>query len=112
MSKYVIALQVLSWLFVAYIISLVFKFLVSLKKMKRLSYYSLKIENKKQKGLILNVIRSLSKILSSLVIFNGLARTYDKYIYEDGKFYIGKEPLEVYKKANEIIERIKLEAAK
>ena len=48
MSKYVIALQVLAWLFVAYIISLVFKYLISLKKMNRLSYFSLNIENKKQ----------------------------------------------------------------
>ena len=95
MSKYVIALQVLAWLFVAYIISLVFKFLVSLKKVNRLSYYSLKIENKKQKGVIANIVRVLSKILSSLVIFNGLARTYDKYIYEYGKLKKGMDYVSV-----------------
>ena len=67
MSKYVIALQVLAWLFIAYIISLAFKYLLSLKKVNRLSYYSLKIENKRQKGLILNVIRVLSKVLGSLI---------------------------------------------
>ena len=91
MSKYALALQILAWLFIAYIISLVFKYLVSLKKMNRLSYYSLNIENKKQKGLIANIVRILSKILSSLVIFNGLARTYDKYIYDDGKLKKGMD---------------------
>ena len=91
MSKYALALQILAWLFIAYIISLVFKYLISLKKMNRLSYFSLNIENKKQKGFIANIVRVLSKVLGSLVIFNGLARTYDKYIYEDGKLKKGMD---------------------
>lgn len=91
MSKYVIALQVLAWLFIAYIITLAFKYLLSLKKVNRLSHYSLNIENERRKGLILNVIRILSKVLGFLVLFNGFARIYDKYIYEYGKLKKGMD---------------------
>lgn len=53
-----------------------------------------------------NLVFSGSKQNVKMTMING------KILYEDGKFNIGKEPVEVYKKANEIIERIKLEVAK
>jgi tight adherence protein B len=49
----------------------------------------LNLENKKDKGLINNIIFKTSKVLESLVIFNGLARTYDKYIYSDSRLRKG-----------------------
>ena len=75
MSKYALALQILAWLFIAYIIFLIGKYIISLKKLSRLSNHSLNIENKKEKNIVLNIIFTLSRFLSHLVIFNGLART-------------------------------------
>ena len=81
MDKYTVALQILAWLFIGYIVYLVIRYIKSLSRLNRLSYYSLNLENKKDKGLINNIVFKTSKVLESLVIFNGLARTYDKYIY-------------------------------
>ena len=85
MDKYTVALQILAWLFIGYIVYLVIRYIKSLSRLNRLSYYSLNLENKKDKGLINNIIFKTSKVLESLVIFNGLARTYDKYIYSDSR---------------------------
>lgn len=89
MDKYTVALQILAWLFIGYIVYLVIRYIKSLSRLNRLSYYSLNLENKKDKGLINNVIFKTSKVLESLVIFNGLARTYDKYIYSDSRLRKG-----------------------
>lgn len=91
MSKYQVALQVLAWLFIAYIIYLVIRYVISLIKLNRLSYYSLNLESKSETNLIYIVVRKLSKFLESLVIFNGVARTYDKYVYQDGKLKKGMD---------------------
>ena len=91
MSKYAFALQVLAWLFIGFVIYLGIRYIISLVKLNRLSYYSLNIDNKKDNGLVLNIVFKLSKILSSLVIFNGLARTYDKYVYEDSNLKRGMD---------------------
>jgi Flp pilus assembly protein TadB len=56
-----------------------------------LSYYSLNIENKKDTNIVYRIIFILSKILQSLVIFNGVARTYDKYIYSDSRLRKGMD---------------------
>lgn len=89
MDKYTVALQILAWLFIGYIVYLVIRYIKSLSRLNRLSYYSLNLENKKDKGLINNIIFKTSKALESLVIFNGLARTYDKYIYSDSRLRKG-----------------------
>ena len=52
MSKYQFALQVLAWLFIAYVIYLIIRYIVSLRKLSRLSYYSLNIENKKDTNIV------------------------------------------------------------
>lgn len=95
MSKYQFALQVLAWLFIAYVIYLIIRYIVSLRKLSRLSYYSLNIENKKDTNIVYRIIFILSKILQSLVIFNGVARTYDKYIYQDSKLRKGIDYISV-----------------
>ena len=74
MDKYTVALQILAWLFIGYIVYLVVRYIKSLSK---------------DKGLINNIIFKTSKVLESLVIFNGLARTYDKYIYSDSRLRKG-----------------------
>ena len=89
MDKYTVALQILAWLFIGYIVYLVIRYIKSLSRLNRLSFYSLNLENKKDKGLINNIIFKTSKVLESLVIFNGLARTYDKYIYSDSRLRKG-----------------------
>ena len=89
MDKYTVALQILAWLFIGYIVYLVIRYIKSLSRLNRLSYYSLNLENKKDKGLINNIIFKTSKALESLVIFNDLARTYDKYIYSDSRLRKG-----------------------
>jgi Flp pilus assembly protein TadB len=89
MDKYTLALQILAWLFIGYLVYLVIRYIKSLSRLNRLSYYSLNLENKKDKGLINNIIFKMSRILESLVIFNSLARTYDKYIYTDSKLRKG-----------------------
>ncbi|MBE6145135.1 MAG: hypothetical protein E7171_00795 [Firmicutes bacterium] len=89
MDKYTVALQILAWLFIGYIVYLVIRYIKSLSRLNRLSYYSLNLENKKDKGLINNIVFKTSKVLESLVIFNGLARTYDKYIYSDSRLRKG-----------------------
>lgn len=89
MSKYAFALQILAWLFIAYVIYLIIRYFISLKKMNRLSYYSLNVKSKNDNGLLNGIIRKFSRILESLVIFNGIARTYDKYVYEDSKLKKG-----------------------
>ncbi len=91
MSKYQVALQILAWLFIAYIIYLGIRYIISISKLNRLSYYSLNLENKKDEGFIYNLIRKMSRVLESLVIFNGVARTYDKYIYQDSKLRKGMD---------------------
>ena len=91
MSKYETALQILAWLFIAYVIYLIIRYIISLVKLNRLSYFSLNLENKRDSSLLFTIIRKLSKFLSSLVIFNGLARTYDKYVYQDGKLKKGMD---------------------
>lgn len=53
-----------------------------------------------------NLVFSGSKQNVKMTMING------KVLYEDGKFHIGKEPKDVYQKANEIIERIKGEVEK
>ena len=56
MDKYTVALQILAWLFIGYIVYLVIRYIKSLFRLNRLSYYSLNLENKKDKGLVNNII--------------------------------------------------------
>ena len=51
-----------------------------------------------------NLVFSGSKQNIKMTMING------KILYEDGTFYIGREPEEVYKNANNIISRMKTEA--
>lgn len=47
-----------------------------------------------------NIVYSGSKQNVKLTMVNG------KILYEDGKFYIGAEPEEVYRKVNEIVQKL------
>lgn len=48
-----------------------------------------------------NLVYSGSKQNVKLTMVNG------KILYEDGQFFISEEPQEIYKKANEIVSRMK-----
>lgn len=54
-----------------------------------------------ENNIVKNIVYSGSKQNVKLTMVNG------KILYEDGKFHIGFEPQEVYRKANEIIGRMK-----
>lgn len=54
-----------------------------------------------ENNIVKNIVYSGSKQNVKLTMVNG------KILYEDGKFHIGFEPREVYRKANEIIGRMK-----
>lgn len=51
-----------------------------------------------------NIVYAGSKQNVKMTMING------KILYEDGSFYIGTEPEEIYKKCNEISKRLELEA--
>ena len=80
MSKYAFALQILAWLFIAYVIYLIIRYFISLKKMNRLSYYSLNLENKKE---LLTFEQA-----DDLVEFPNRVKCKTKEVYEDGKIYL------------------------
>ena len=55
-------------------------------------------------NIVKNLVYSGSKQNVKLVMIDGTVR------YEDGTFFIGKDPEEVYRRANAIIERMRQEA--
>ena len=51
-------------------------------------------------NLVKNIVYSGSKTNVKMTMINGEVK------YEDGKFFVGMDPIEIYAKANEIIRRI------
>lgn len=69
---------------------LIVRFIASFLKRKRISSFSLNIDDENNNNdLLYTIVSKFSKFLSTLVIFNGIARTYDKYIYYDSKLKNG-----------------------
>lgn len=92
MDKYKIVLQIFAILFILYLVYLFIKLLFALSKKNRLVDFSLNIKNNnEEKSWLFRIIYSFTEFLSSLVIFNGVAKTYNKYIYEDSRFKKGMD---------------------
>jgi len=85
MSKYSTVLQICALLFIGYIAFLLFQFVLSILRKNRISRYSINIKNDKylNNTLLFRIIYQFSHLLEGMVIFNGIARTYDKYTYHD-----------------------------
>lgn len=93
MNKYSALFQVCAILFIIFIIYLLFRFIITLVKKNRLSYYSISIEKDKfaEDSFIFKIVHKFGNVLKSMVIFDGLAKTYDKYSYNDDKFNNGMD---------------------
>ena len=90
MDKYQLVLQIFAILFICYLFYLLIKFIIAFFKMKRLSIYSLDIKDEKiERNFVFNIIFKFADFLMSLVIFNELGRTYNKYIYGDSRLRKG-----------------------
>lgn len=92
MDKYKIVLQIFAILFILYLGYLLIKLIGALCKRNRLVEFSLDIkDNNDEKSWLFKLIYSFADFLKSLVIFNGVAKTYDKYIYEDSRLKKGMD---------------------
>lgn len=93
MESYHFLLQVCLVFLVFFFLYLLIRFLRGLFLKNRLGYYSIQLENydSLEYKSIYKVISAFSRLLESLVIFNGVARIYDKYIFEDSKLRKGMD---------------------
>lgn len=92
MDKYRLILQVVAIFFVCYLIYLFIKFVSMLLKKHRITSFSLDIkDNDIEKSIIFKSIYAFSLLLKDMVIFNSIAKTYDKYIYDDSKLKKGMD---------------------
>lgn len=93
MEKYKVLLQLCVILSILFLIYLFYKFILSLIKKNRLSYYSINLEKEEyaEDSFIVSVICRFGKFLKSLVVFNGLGRIYDRYIDSDSRFKNGMD---------------------
>lgn len=90
MEDYKTLLQVILLLICLFFIYLLIKYIRSIIMRNRLSYYSLNLDDESfEYKSFYKIISKFSTFLNSLVIFNGLARTYNKYIYDDSKLRKG-----------------------
>lgn len=93
MNKYSTILQVCAILFIIFIIYLLLRFIVTVIKKNRLSYYSINIEKDKyfDDSFVFKIVHKFGSILKPMIVFNGLAKSYDKYSYNDDKFDDGMD---------------------
>ncbi len=77
-------------LILCFVIVLAFSYLlVKYRKIRRVLRVSL--EDKESSSFLGRVFFDFSDLISSLVIFNGIARTYDKFVHKDGRFRKGMD---------------------
>lgn len=91
MDKYKLWLLIGLILFVLYILYWFIKYFISLSKVQRLSYYSIKIKEDNNKNLIFKIIEVFSRILNCFKIFDSYSKIYDKYIYEKSRLNNGMD---------------------
>lgn len=97
MDKYKICLQVCAIIFICFLIYLLYRFIISVLRKKRLNSFAIDLEKEKylDDSLLMKIIFGLSNILSSMVIFNGIGRMYDKYVNEDSRLRKGMDYLSI-----------------
>lgn len=89
MDKYDLVLQIFAILFICYLGYLLVKFCIALIRVNRLAIYSLDIKDDRKDNILMKFVFKFSDFLKSLVIFNELGRTYNKYIYGDSRLRKG-----------------------
>lgn len=88
-------LQFCCYILLIFGLYLIVRFIASSLRRKRISSFSLDLNDETNNDLFYNIISKFSKFLTTLVIFNGIARTYDKYIYYDSKLKSGIDYISV-----------------
>jgi len=84
MNKYNTVLQILAIFTVIFIIYLLYCYVVGIVRKNRLKDFSLKlIDYEVSSGFVYFIVSFFSVILESMVIFNNLAKSYDRYIIQD-----------------------------
>lgn len=93
MNKYSTLLQLCAILFLFFLLYISYKIVVTFIKKNRLTYYALDLEKDKytNDNFLFKIIHKFSSFLKSMVIFNGVARTYDRYITEEARFKEGMD---------------------
>ncbi len=90
MNELKIFLQFVAIIFIIYLIYLFVKYIISVKKRARLADFSINInEDDTEESLTFKLLFKVSALLESLVIFNGISRTYDEYIDENSRLKKG-----------------------
>lgn len=97
MDKYKIGLQICAIIFICFLIYLLYKFIVSVLRKRRLNSFAIDLDKEKylDDSLIMKIVFVLSNILSSMVVFNGIGRIYDKYVDEDSRLRKGMDYLSI-----------------
>jgi len=85
--RYKVALQIMAAVTVLVVLYIVFYVLKSNRKKHRIDPFALHLNHRDDsvEKEAITVINRISNFLAKLVIFNGIARSYDKYIYEEDK---------------------------
>lgn len=85
-----IILHFLAILFLCCILFLIYKVIVSIVRRNRLEDFSPTLANEEtETSFVLRFLFRMSSFLESLVIFNGIARTYDRYVDENSRLHKG-----------------------
>lgn len=91
MENYLNISQIIEILFLFLLVYFLFRFILTLIRKNRISYYSLNISEDKynESNEFYKVVYKFSDLLKSLVLFNGLSKSYDKYITKGCKYRDG-----------------------
>lgn len=97
MDKYKIGLQICAIIFICFLIYLLYKFVVSVLRKRRLNNFAIDLDKEKylDDSLIMKIVFILSNILSSMVIFNSIGRIYDKYVDDNSRLRKGMDYLSI-----------------
>ena len=87
MTDYILMKKILSIVVILAFLIFLAKILISSVRAKRIGDFSLNKNNDKMsfEYSFYGFLNKFSKLLKKMVLFNGIAKTYDKYIYEDDK---------------------------
>ncbi|MBQ8659669.1 MAG: type II secretion system F family protein [Bacilli bacterium] len=97
MEKYEFVLHTAALLLILFVLYLVYKYIMGYLKFRRLHEFSINSKNDKsyEVSFVYDVIFKFSKFLKSLVIFNGVADSYNVYLNQDSKFKSGMDYISI-----------------
>ncbi len=94
MNQYSTILQIGAILFICYVAFLLVQLILSVLRKRRITQYAIHIKHGGYRP-IFQFIRHFSEFLEAMVIFNGIARTYDKYTYHDKNLKNGMDYISI-----------------